>query len=158
MLRDMHRKRLISYLVLGLVLPWLTFLVACIRYGKLGDVLKLPERLFGAGYNYFALECLDAIPFAAVGAVAVLQRSIRKESQSFRFGVVAAAIATIVLSAIYQTVAWFNMLGQHPDSLIGIAFMIFPMLIAVISIVVGLLSWAIASVFLKLHAKDSVKG
>jgi len=145
--RAMRWKHLIWYLAFGLALPWITFLAGCIRYGRLADVLKLPERLFGAGYNYFAIDCLDAIPFVAVAGAVALQGSFRKESQSLQFGLVAAEIATIVLSAAYQTAAWFNMLGPHPDSLIGITFIIFPALITAVSIVVGALAWAAAAMF-----------
>ena len=146
-LRAMRWKHLIWYLAFGLALPWITFLAGCIWYGKLADVLKLPERLFGAGYNYFAIGCLDAIPFVVVAGVVALQRSFRKDSRSLQFGLVAAEIATIVLSAAYQTAAWSNMLGPHPDSLIGIAFQIFPGLITAVSIVVGALAWAAATLF-----------
>ena len=93
-------------------------------------------RLFGAGYNYFAIDCLDAIPFMVVAAAVTLQGSFRKESQSLQFGLVAAEIATIVLGTVYQTAVWFNVLGRHPVSLIGIAFIIFPVLITAVSIVV----------------------
>src|SRR6185312_1081853 len=54
-LKAMRRKHLIWYLAFGLALPWITFLAGCIWYGRLADLLKLPERLFGAGYNYFAI-------------------------------------------------------------------------------------------------------
>jgi hypothetical protein len=144
--RDPQWRRLIWYLSFGLALPWLTFLAACIRYGRLGEVLKLPERLFGAGYNYFALGCFCSIPFVVVAVVDILQRRIRKESRAVRFGVVAAAIATIVLSVLYQMSLWFNMIGPHPDSLIGVGFLILPVLIAALSIVIGALTWAISAV------------
>jgi hypothetical protein len=39
------------------------------------------------------------------------------------------------------------MLGPHPDSLIGIAFIIFPALITAVSIAVGALAWAAAAIF-----------
>lgn len=146
-LRAIPWKHLIWYLGFGLALPWITFLASCIWYGRLADLLKLPERLFGAGYNYFAIGCLDAIPFVVVAGAVALQRSFRKESRYLQFGLVAAEIATMVLSVAYQTAAWFNMLGPHPDSLIGIAFIIFPALITAVSIAVGALAWAAAAIF-----------
>ena len=155
--KDLRWKRLTWYLAFGLALPWLTFLVACIRYGKVRDILHIPERLFGGGYNYFALGCLCAIPFAVVAGVAVLQGSIRKESQSCHFGVVTAAVATIILSAIYQTLLWSNMEGPHPDSLIGVGFVIIPLLITAASIVLGALAWAISAVVLQTREPAKVK-
>ena len=143
---EKSRKRLLWYLAFGVSLPWLAFLVACIRYGRLRDILDVPGRLFGGGYNYFAIGCLNMIPFVLVAAMAILDGSIRKRSRSRQFGIAAAAIVTIILDAMYQTALWFDMMGPHPDSLIGLSFVIFPALITGVSFVTGGLAWAISAV------------
>lgn len=135
----------LTYIVTGLILPGMAFLTACLWYGRFREIAEFPARLFAAGYNYFLIGCFNAIPFVAIGVFAVINTRIHSRSRSRDLALVVAEIISLVLSASYQMAAWFNMMGPHSDSLIGVAFLMLPALVTVVSIVMGLSVWAISA-------------
>lgn len=143
----------LAYVGIGFVLPWLFFLIACIRYGRFRDILDFPERLFAGGYNYFSIACFDAIPFVVVVIAALAHWRIKARSRSRDVGMTVAATVPLILSILYQAAAWFNLMGPHPDALTGIAFLMLPWTIAFVSLAAGILCWGLSALIIRATKK-----
>src|SRR5690242_13207627 len=124
--RSLPKKALTAYLVGGFLLPWLAIVVAVIRYGRYDELVAFPAHLFGSGYNYFLIACLNAIPFAVIAGLAICHLKLPHASAGREFGIMAGALVAILVSAVYQALAWFNILGPHPDSMTGVLFIFLP--------------------------------
>ncbi len=139
----------LGYIGMGFVLPWLFFLIACIRYRRLGEILDFPERLFAGGYNYFWIACFNAIPFVVAAIAALAHWRIKAKSPSRDVGMAVVATLPLVLSILYQAAAWFNLMGPHPDAMTGVAFITLPWSIAIVSLAAGILCWSLSALMVR---------
>ena len=139
--RPLPKKAVTAYVVGGFLLPWLAVVVAAIRYGRYDELVAFPSHLFGSGYNYFLIACLNAIPFAVIAGLAIGHFKFSHPSAARELGIVVGALVAIFISAVYQTLAWFNILGPHPDSLTGVIFIFLPGIVTVSAIASGVCAW-----------------
>lgn len=138
-------KGWIWYVASGFFLPWVCFLAASLCYRRYREIVDFPSRLFGDGFHYFYIACFDSIPFAVIAVIALVgSRFFEKSAPSWDFAISSAATAAFLLSLLYQAGAWSNLMGDHPDALTGVAFVLFPRVVTLLAILVGFIAWAVS--------------
>ena len=138
-----------SYVCLGFCLPWIVVVFTAIRYNRFDELAAFPSHLFEAGYNYALVSCLNVIPFAVVAASAIVHSKMRGRDTPRLAALWVGAAVVFIVSAVYQTLAWSNLIGPHPDALTGIAFMVLPVIGTIAFVVSGFLTWLVVTVSLR---------
>lgn len=146
------RKLVPVYVLVGFLLPWLLIVIVNVWYGQFGEITHFPEHLFGSGYNYFLIACLNAIPFVVAALAAFADFRLKRSSIARRAGIIVGAFVVLVLSVAYQGAAWLNLLGPRPDALTGIVFLYFPVAVTFAFLLSALLGWIVASLWLRITA------
>jgi hypothetical protein len=117
------KKVLPAYVLAGFLLPWVIIVIVNVWYGNLEELTNFPGHLFGAGYNYFLVACLNVVPFVVAALSVLADFAPKRSSRARRTGIIVGACVVLVLSIAYQGAAWLNLLGPHPDALTGIVFL-----------------------------------
>lgn len=153
-LHSFSMRGIALYVLAGFVLPWIVIILATIYYRPFGELVEFPSHLFGAGYNYFLVACLNAIPFAAAAVAAVIHAKWGARSRAGKLGIVVGALVVLLISAFYQVAAWSNLIGPHPDALTGIAFYFLPWVGTIAFVVSAVAVWLIAELVFRVRASS----
>ena len=139
------RALVVSYVCLGFCLPWIVIVFTAIGYRRFDELAPFPRHLFEAGYNYALVSCLNVIPFAVVALAAFVHTRMQGRGTARLASLWVGAAVVLIVTAVYQTLAWTNLMGPHPDALTGIAFFVVPLIGVIAYVVSGLLTWLIVT-------------
>jgi hypothetical protein len=149
------KREIVAYVLLGFVFPWIIIVIAAMGYRRFDELAAFPSHLFGAGYNYFLISCLNVIPFIVVAVAAFVHSKVECRSTARKLGIWVGGVVVVLISIFYQTLAWSNLMGPHPDALTGIAFYFLPWTASLAFLFSGVLTWLLGALWLR--ARDNEK-
>jgi hypothetical protein len=143
------KREIAAYVLLGFVLPWIIIVIAAMAYRRLDELAAFPSHLFGGGYNYFLISCINVIPFIVVAVAALTHSRIKRRSTARNLGIWVGSVVVVLVSVVYQTLAWSNLMGPHPDAFTGIAFYFLPWVATLAFLFSGVLTWLLGALWLR---------
>lgn len=149
------KREIGAYVLLGFVLPWIIVVIAALRYRRFDELSAFPSNLFGAGYNYVLVGCLNVIPFVVVATAAFVHSKIKPSSAARKLAIMVGAVVVLLVSIVYQSLAWSNLMGPRPDALTGIAFWYLPWVATSAFLFSAALTWLLAALWLRVRSHEN---
>ncbi|HET9405671.1 MAG TPA: hypothetical protein VFO39_00385 [Candidatus Sulfotelmatobacter sp.] len=149
------KRQIGTYVLLGFVLPWIIIVIAALRYRRFDELSAFPSHLFGSGYNYALVGCLNAIPFIVVAVAAFVHSKIKRRSMARKLGIRVGAVVVVLVSLVYQSLAWSNLMGPRPDALTGIAFLFLPWVATSAFLFSAAFTWLLGALWLRVRGHES---